>query len=104
MTKEEFITALNKANEDAQQINNIEDGGYCVSDCVYFKLPEGIKPKDVKDLENVSKVMYDNSYKGYYMFEIKYNSQTFRRRQMAEVASKSLEESGIYSFVKYIED
>ena len=104
MTKEEFITALNKANEAAQQINNIEDGGYCVSDYVYFKLPEGIKPKDVKDLKNVSKVMYENGYKGCYRFDINYNSQTFRRREMAEAASKSLNESGIHSSVRYMAD
>lgn len=105
MTKEEFISALRKAEEAANSFSNVEDYSFnscCNANEVYFKMPEDIKYSDVKGMVNVNgKPLVSKMKKDFYWLNVAYNGQAYRREQMASAAMRSLEESGIKSSVRH---
>lgn len=105
MTKEQFISALKKAEEAAKSMSNVEDtnnNSCCNFDEVYFKMPEGVKFTDVKSMVNENgKPLVTKMKKDFYWFNPVYNGQAERRKKIAEAAATSFEESGIIARVHY---
>lgn len=89
--------ALAKANEAAQDVAHVDDGGTCNFDSVVIRLPRW-REKDIHQvLEDTGFDIGDQLsgwFSGYRFVWFPYEGQANRRTMMAEAAKKSLQEDG----------
>lgn len=92
---------IEQAEGESLKYKDVEDGGTCNFDTPIFKVPEGVKPHELRQLSWHTTPVGEHPFKGWYFLYTRILGQGDRRTKMAETVADYLSCNGIEAMVFY---
>lgn len=101
MKIEELEVLIRQAEGESLVYKDVDDGGTCNFDTPIIKLPDGIKPHELRLLSWHVAPVGERGFKGWYFLFTRILGQGDRRTTMAETVAKYLSGHGVEASVFY---